>query len=288
MGILRAAAALALTLTAALPGTAGAATSGWRHSSDAGLAYDSNPANIRHGAAERPSAFVAAGVGSERSFHLSGSSALLWRLKLGGEAYERQDRLSQLRGSSLLRLSFQWDEGFYAPLLAVWASAGYADYGSRIRDGVDYRAGLYVQERLTTAISLRAGGHWSGRHAEGQAFDLGGSSGTMHLDWAPTAAANLYGDYQYYDGDLVSTNLSSPGAIAAASAIDRDDAFSEGALSQYAYRLDAYAHLGTLGFNYALSPRYALDLQLQSVLARANTGYRYRREFSTLSVLLRF
>jgi len=283
--IRRTCAAVVLILTTTAAAAAGPA---WRYSGNAGLSYDSNPANIRSGAAELPASFFAAGFNAERSAGLSTQSALLWRLSLNGEAYERHERLSNAKAGSLLRVSTRWDEGFYAPLLAAWVSAAYAESGSRIRTGSEYRGGVYLQERLTTALALRIGGQWSERHAQGAAFDLAGRSALLNLDWTPVGSASFYAGYQYYDGDLVSTAAPGPVALAAASAIDEDDAFGGSAANRFAFRLDAHSHLGTLGFNYALSPAYAVDLQLQNILARANTGNRYRREFASVSLLARF
>lgn len=271
-----------------LPEAWAGSPSSWRYSGNAGIAYDSNPANVRSEDSAQPASFLAAGLSAERAAPLTAQSGLLLRLSLNGEGYARHEALSNARAAAMLRWSLRPGSDFYTPLLALWSSASYAEYDSRIRDGVEVRAGLFVQEQLTTTLRTRLGAQWTERKARGDAFEVAGHSVSLNVDWAAGGPTSLYLGYQYYDGDLVSTNALRERAVRAASAVTADDAFGGVEANQFAFRLRSHAHLATLGYNYALTRTCALDAQLQGINASANTGSRYRRYFSALSLLFRF
>lgn len=246
-----------------------------------GLGLDSNPANARAGSDLQPDRFIEASWGMARHRSLSSSALLLFRPSVQAEAYARHEKLSRLRLAMLGRASFRPGDGFYAPLFTAWASAAYSEYGSRLRDGADYAAGLSLQEPLTTRLSLRLGAQTSVREARSGIFDTRGNTVQIDLEWSPAEAQRLYAGYQHHDGDLVTTSDAGPAGVRS----EPDDAFGTG---QRAFRLDSEAGLGTLGFSYSLGADWAADLQLRTVLAESSSGARYRRELLSLSLLRRW
>jgi hypothetical protein len=261
-----------------------AADGRWRQGGHATIGHDSNPANVSYAADERAALVASGGLRLDHDRALGMHSRLLWRTTLDVEAYERHQDLTQAKLGGQLRLSTRGD-GFYSPLLALWVSAAYAEYGSRIRSGSEFRLGASVQEHLTTRIGARLGTQVSSRQARGRAFDLTAWSLALDLDWRPLTAWTIYTGYQFRDGDLVSTSVPRPMLITYAEAVEYDDAFGPG---EYAYRLDARSDIVTLGLNYACSPGLALDLQWQTIDAQAAGGQRYERDLASLGVLLRF
>jgi hypothetical protein len=245
-------------------------------SGELGGGSDDTVGNAAEDADRRDSAVVSAGVNLDYVRTLTPSTALRLRGGLQGEGYEAHDKLSHGRLLAMARLSHRPTGGFYMPTFAGWLSAAAVEYGSAMRSGTELRAGAFVSEPLTTALSLRAGVAALERRADNAVFDLSHWSASLDLDWAVAAGFTLYAGYQFQDGDLVSTGSVPPksshisGGCGAASACDPDDAL----YNQFAYRIQGRTHVATLGGNVPLSPALALDAQVRRVEATAGeNGY---------------
>lgn len=260
-----------------------------RYGGELGAGYDSNVANSEADADIRESAFFTGGASAEYFHRLNLYTTMVLRGSLQGEHYERYDGLSNAKATGAARLLFRPDGGFLTPVLGAWVSASYWEFDSAIRDSDEYRGGMFANQQLTTRISGRLALSAAWRESDSRVFDTRGASAALNLDWRTADRATLYGGYQFYRGDVVST--AAPTALKiglAAEEIEPDDAFGGLAADQRAYRLDADAHIGTLGFNYALSPKLSADLQGQYVDTRADYGNEYQRALAVLSLLARF
>lgn len=266
---------LALVFATSVAGAAQA----W--SGEAGIGYDNNIANIRDGGDTRGEAFAQLAVGTDSLWPLSPDVALLWRLQLQAEQFDQHRELSSVQPLLQMRGLFRPGAGFHAPLLEAVASVAWWEFDSRLRDRAQYRFGLLVSEQLTTDVGLRVGWRVTERRARSAVFDTGQRSLTVDLDWLLQPALTVYLGYQHLDGDLVSTASAVP---ANARASDPDDAFA----GETAFRLASRAHVATLGCNFALSPKLALDLQAREVRARADDGPRYERRQWLASLLWRY
>lgn len=261
-----------------------------RWSGDLGVGYDDNVGNASDDDDIRDSTVVAGGVNLDYTQALSLNTGLLLRGALQGEAVEAEDGLSHGRLLAMARLSHRPDGGFYMPTFAAWVSAGVLEFNSAMRDGFEFRGGLFLSEPLTTTIAARFGVAAVERSADNYVFDLSGWSASVNLDWAVTPGFTLYTGYQFQDGDVVSTGTvlpkasHTPGGCGAASACDPDDALD----GQFAYRIDASTHVGTLGINLPWSQRLALDAQLRRIDSSTPGDTRYERLQGLVSVLLRF
>ena len=258
-------------------------------SGDLGVGYDDNVGNAAEDNDVRDSSVVSGGVNLDYVRTLSLNSALLLRGGLQGEGYEAQSGLSNGRLLAMVRLSHRPSGGFYMPTFAGWISASALEFDSAMRDGAEYRGGLFMTEPLTTAISARLSVAASERRSDSYVFDLTAWSAGLTLDWAVTPGVTLYTGYQFQDGDVVSSGTVVPksthdlGGAGSASAAASDDALD----GQFAYRLDASTHLGTVGLNVPLSNRFALDAQARRVDSSTGGGTRYERWQGVVSVLLR-
>lgn len=261
-----------------------------RWSGDLGVGYDDNVGNAGDDADIRDSVVVAGGVNVDYTHALSLNTGLLLRGALQGEAVEAEDGLSHGRLLAMARLSHRPNGGFYMPTFAAWASAGVLEFNSAMRDGFEFRGGLFVSEPLTTSIAARLGVAAVERSGDNYVFDLSGWSASVNLDWAVTPAFTLYTGYQFQDGDVVSTGTVPPkashvaGGCGAASACDPDDALD----GQFAYRVDAATNVGTLGVNLPRSQSLAIDAQLRWIDSSTPGDTRYERLQGLVSVLLRF
>lgn len=257
-------------------------------SGDLGVGYDDNVGNAAEGADARDSSVVSGGANLDYNRALTLNTGLLLRGGLQGEAYEAEDGLSSARVLGMARLSHRPAGGFYMPTFAGWLSAGVAEYNSAMRDGFDFRGGLFVAEPLTTAVSVRLALTATERRGDNAAFDLSTLAAGLNLDWAVTPGFTLYTGYQFIDGDLVSTGSVPPkgshiaGGCGSATACDPDDALE----GLFAYRIDGTTHLTSLGFNVPLSNRMSIDGQVRHASASAGENG-YERRQGVISLLAR-
>ena len=284
---LRAAIGAALLLLAAPAGAEHHVKVHW--SGDLGAGYDDNVGSAAEGVDTRDSAFVSAGLNLDYGRRLTPGTGLLLRGSLRGDAYEGAEALSSGKLTGMVRLAHRAEGGFYRPTLAGWVSASLWEFDSALRDSTEVRAGLYLSEPLTTAISARFSVQASERMADSAVFDLSAWSTGVNLDWNVLGAVTLYGGYQFHDGQLVSSASIYPKAHEPEPGDDSQYAYQEDdALDGlYAYRVDAQSHLMTLGANLPLSEKLSIDAQVQQVESETDSGVGYSRRLAVVSVLMR-
>jgi hypothetical protein len=259
-----------------------AAAAGPDFKAELALGYDSNVVNVRQGGAEREAGFALASGSVERFWKLGQQHGLLGQFKLETQVYSQYQELDSAKGALLARYYCRPGRGFYAPTFALSGSAAWWEFDSRLRDSAEYRVSAFVLEQLTTRISARLTGAGNWRRAQEAVFDLETRSLALDLDWILTSRFAAYLGYQRRWGDFVTTTPAPPASLPVVTA---DDAFP----GEFAVRQDGAADIGTLGFNLALSPRWAIDVQNLFIEAEAdNTGVHYRRLQIVASVLGRF
>lgn len=266
--------------------TASAAPASRGLSGEFAIGFDTNVANVRQNGDTREDSFLQLAAVAETGWKLGPAMAMQWQLALDAQGYAQYDGLSRVVPAARWRWLIRPGAGFYTPVLALSASATSEDFDSRLRDAAEYRAGLWLQQQLTTRISLRLGGSASWREARREpVFEGSARSATVDLDWQPTRNLALYAGYQYREGDLFSTAPNPPPAVLyAARAYAPDDVFD----GQTAFRLSGDAEVATAGANYSLSPHWSFDVQARYIEAEADTGTHYRRTQSLASLLWRY
>lgn len=262
---------------------------------DLGVGYDDNVGNAAADPDTRDSSTVTAGVNLDYVGRLTQNTGLLLRAGVQGEAYEAADGLANGKLLVMSRLSHRPAGGFYTPLFAAWVSAALWEFDSRLRDGAEYRAGIFVTEPLTTAVSARLSFAAAQRVADSDVFELSWWSAGLNLDWRVLPALTLYGGYQFNDGDLVSSSNVTPKSMhdppppgtpgQPTPAVGHGDDALEGL---FAYRLEAQTDIATLGFNVPVSPRVSVDAQVQRIDSATDFGGGYERLLGGVSVLMRF
>lgn len=264
-------------------GNAMAAGRVWR--SEVAIGHDSNLANIRRGGVEREAWFGLASIGTESNWPLGDYGAFVSQLRVEGQAFDGFEGLNHVRGIVQLRALTRPGNGFHVPTLAFTGAAAVDEFDSVARDGSDYRVSGFLLQPLTTRLTARVTVAAAWREAEATAFDTSFRSAALDLDWSFTNQFAAYAGYQFRTGDFVTTVPAVPAALAAqARAISPDDGFP----GESAVRQDGSGHIGTLGVNLALSPRWSVDLQGLLAEMESDGGVRYRRIQTTASLLGRF
>lgn len=269
----------------ALGSSGPAAASGPSFGGALGMGYDDNIANagdpddIR----ESSSVYASAGAGWERRFGLF--TALQVQGAVTGERVMNLERLSNAGASARVRLLHKPGRGFHTPVLGAWVSAGAREYGSRIRDGSEVRAGVWAAAPLSTAVQLRVEAQWSRAEASGSVFDQGHASYALNADWLATSRVTVYAGARFDDGEFaVSADEARQYVEDIATAEARDPAFGDG---WWAYRVDGRMWIATLGFNVPLAADVALDVQARRSDAQAS-GFDYERWLGSVGLLFRW
>ncbi|MGH8442927.1 MAG: hypothetical protein ACRETF_08520 [Nevskiaceae bacterium] len=263
---------------------------GFSWSGDLGVGYDDNVGNAALEADVRDDTILSGALNLDFHWRPTLFTALLLRGSLRGEGYDKADGLSNGKFTAMARVSHRPGGGFYAPTLAGWISAAVWEFDSRMRDGSEYRAGVFLVGPITTAVSARLGVAGVERSGDSYVFDMSSWSAGIDIDWRVLPALTLYAGYQFHDGDIVSTgsvppkSSHLPGGGGGSSAADPDDAFD----GLFAYRVDATTHLVTVGVNVPLSARLAIDGQLRRADSETDGGTGYDRWQGTVSALVRF
>lgn len=258
-----------------------------------GVAYDDNVGNAgeRHDVREAGMAFASVGASRERRF--GRYTAVQLQGALLGEQFADVEELSNVGLGTRIRVLHKPGRGFHTPVFTLGLGATARDYGSRIRDGVDYRAAVSAAAPLTTAVELRLEAQRAQREASGRAFDLGYASYALNVDWRAAPWLLVYGGARYNDGQFVVT-ADGEGDITPkrehlyleqhADVIEADAAFGD---DWWAFRVDGHAVITTLGANIPLAPALALDVQVQRGVA-STSGFDYARVSSSVGLLFRW
>jgi hypothetical protein len=284
------AAALLAVLALGAPASTVAAVS---YGGSLGVAYDSNAGNAGEAHDVRDVSLAFASAGASREWRFGKYTAVQLQGALFAEQATGLEDLSNAGLGARIRLLRKPGKGFYTPVLAAWFGAGAREYGSAIRDGADYRAGISATEPLTTALQLRLEVQRVQREASGRVFDLGHTSSALNVDWLAAPRLTVYAGARYNDGQFAVT-ADGEGDISPkrehlyleqhADAIEADPAFGE---DWWAFRLEGHAVVTTLGFNLALTPDLALDAQVQRSVA-STSGFDYARALGSLGFLFRW
>jgi hypothetical protein len=258
------------------------------YSGGLGLGYDSNPANAESGNTVPATGYASGNLAASLSQRPGENTALLLRGSLDSQSYFNYVGLSNVKASLLLRGVYRPDGGFLTPSFAAWGSAALWQFEKSERDSGEYKGGVYAGEQLSTAISLRLGGYYADRRSASNVFDLHSKAATLDADWLLGERLTAYLGFEMRYGSFATSSPKDAGAAAHASVKEPDDAIIRDGQYDMDYRLDGHTRIGTLGLNYALTPKLALDLQGMQIHTRADDDDHYLRWLATASLLARF
>ena len=143
------------------------------------------------------------------------------------------------------------------------ARASVDSYETRQRDGLRQSLGASVRKPLTDRIEVFGAYSYNQRLAESDVFTLREHSLRANLDYTISDKATAYLTGEARRGDVVSTGLPTLTNVDVAQAIARDQAFND--VARFAYRTNAATWLGTIGFNYAIDEKNAIDFSWRQV-----------------------
>jgi hypothetical protein len=203
---------------------------------------------------------------------------------LGAESYLDYEGLSNIFAG--LSFQYQWrpGSGFQTPTLTALAKVVVEEYKSGLRDGVRYSYGVSTRSLLTDRIGLYGALTRDTRTANHSVFDTATTGVAVNLDYTVMRGSTVYLGLGYRQGDVVSSVRPVPPYYGGGVVVD--DGFPGTGLE--VIRVDGSAQLYTLGFNYMLSERHALDVSGRLIRASTDSGVDYDSRQLALSYLGRF
>lgn len=230
---------------------------------------------------------------------LSFNKALILDLYGGHQLHEFTSSLDQTTLGSRLTYRWQNDFSYDSPWYQVFGQYEYWLSEVKQRTSHVYNAQAMASARFTTKIRWVAGYEYQQRLSEGEVFDTNQNRLFFNLDYDFRNGYAVYGAYGFIKGDTLSSvqniycngnnSTSIYSLITSSQAIEQDQAFSQDYCGNWlAYRLDATTHSATLGLNYALGHKAALDASLLVVKSIADDDIEYDRQIFQLTLLMAF
>lgn len=274
----------------ALGATSYCAHGDWTPALEAGVRHDSNVGN-----AQPTSDIVADTVISARAsifqlFPLGDGYSMTVGGDLGGESFQRLNRLNNASLQGVFALKKKWGLGAFAPWLRIGASAGRVDYRAGYRDAWVYRASLAAGRRIDERWNLWADYTDERRAANAQEELVPGLSGDAFSQHSRTLGANL--EYVLGEGvsltlrllgrhgDVISTTEPNANIYYASRALAEDAAFGA---EYYAYRLVGTTYGLRLGLGYSLTTHTLLGCSFERLDTRADGGNRYMKSIPEIT-----
>ena len=211
-----------------------------------------------------------------------------------GEAFSRYSGLSRVSAGLQATAQYRGSGAYDATTFGVTGRAQYDHFKSDVRRGPRYFIGVNAERAITDRIDVTAEIGTGARYGRSEVFRGREHSAKVNVGYSLRTAGTLYAMAEYRKGDAVSGGGPSLVNIDLASVLVPDDAF--GATGQFSYRFDARTVLATLGWNYPLGPRAALDLSWRHVRTtptgslgfEAQGGLRYLDNQYSVTYLRRF
>ena len=181
--------------------------------------------------------------------------------------------------------------GFGTPLYILSTDIIFSDSRTDIRDQTSVKVGATFSKRITTTFSTKTGISATTSESDSKVFDTKNSRFFINADLSFSKRATAYLTYSFISGDSVSTlSLNNPSdetleVINISTVIAPDPTFDS---NQIAYQLDTKTSVISLGFNYIVAPKHALDISTSIITSDADSYITYDRTIISLSYLASF
>jgi hypothetical protein len=193
-----------------------------------------------------------------RHWPLTGNARLQLAASLGGDGVRRHRGLSRLAAGAEAALQYRSSGAFDATTLAIVGRASYEEFDSHLRSGPRYFLGLTAHRALTDRIELFLEAGANVRRGNSDVFNGRDHGARLSADYSLRGFGTLYLTGEFRRGDVVSSGGPSLVNLDIADVFVPDDAFDRAGM--FAYRFEARTAVATLGWNYPLGARDALDL----------------------------
>jgi len=282
----------------ALPAAA-AKPKNWRLNVDMGGFYDSNlgKAKLRRDTVEDEVAYV--DVNWQYNWQPKMGALFSFRLLGQAQQFDTVESFNNQSYGGEVAFSWQNDYGYLAPFYRVSLTAKRTESDAMGRNSDSLEFQTFATKRLTTAITGRLGYQYNQLEADHEVFDNEEHRVFANFDYIWNQDLISYFTASYLEGNIYSiaqgtfcNGLRADDIypfIKYAEVIWRDKSFNQHFCGDwFAYRMEAETQTYTLGFNYALSHKYSLDVSATYVDSRVSDSVEYQREIIRAGLLVRF
>jgi opacity protein-like surface antigen len=210
--------------------------------------------------------FARLNIGAGVPVGLTQHSRLLLDATVSGELYDRYSGLNRTFLNFNGELQYRGSGQYSAPTYGLYIRQAVDWYNSDLRDGYRAGAGVSIRKPVTDRIHLFGAAGYNWRNANSTVFH--GREWTLRgdLDYTLAQRHTLYLGLEYKDGDTVTTSTPEPALVAIRVASVPDDVFTNP--QRNSYRLKSRTGIATLGYNFAVKERQALDLSYRFAYSR--------------------
>ncbi len=230
---------------------------------EAGYAWDDNLTRARDAADQLSDHIYSLNVSKSAIFPVTTHTRVLATGFLSGDQLYTYSGLDRFSAGGQAEFQYRISGMFGAPTFGIFGRALIDDYNSGIRSGYRYSLGITARQSLTDRIDAFGALASNVRRADSVVFDAQDYSVRFNLDYSLGRRGTPYVSGEYRRGDTVSTGRQSIDSAAIAKVFVPDDAYGNSQL--FAYRYDAKTVLWTLGYNWPLGPRDAIDISWRHV-----------------------
>ncbi|TAK44340.1 MAG: hypothetical protein EPO27_12755 [Betaproteobacteria bacterium] len=237
---------------------------------EAGITWEGNINRARNAGDKRIDRVYSLNLGKGLALPLGQHTRIVFSGFAQAQKSGRYARLDRVAAGGEAELQYRGSAQFDAPTFGLLGRLAFDEYGGQLRSGHRYALGATYRQSLTDRIDLYGALTGNARKAQSAVFDARDWSARINLDYALWRSGTVYLGGEYRRGDVVSSLPQSPGYAGIAKAFAPDDAFGVGQLT--AYRFEAKTTIWTLGYNWVLGPRDALDFSLRRAESKARTS----------------
>ena len=230
---------------------------------EGGFTFDDNVSRGREGNEKLSDRVYSLNIGLDKTIFPTKYTKLVMTPLLSVDKFHRYTGLGRFSVGAQADLQYRATGEFDATTWGITGRALYDKFESDLRTGSHYSLGLNARKSLTDRIDLFGEVARNVRYGRSAVFDLKDYSGKVVLDYSLGAKGAFYASAEYRKGDLFASGRATLVNLAISDVFVLDDAFPGGDF--FAYRLDGRNVLGTVGFNYPLGPRDAIDFSWRRV-----------------------
>ncbi len=230
-----------------------------------GYLYDNNVTRAPSGPDKLSDQFYSLSASKTFAFPVTDFTRLTLEAFGGGEVASRYSDLGNIFGGVQTALQYRGSTEFDAPTFTLFARGLGEHFGSSLRTGYRFSAGISARQPITESFGVFGALARNWRNANNSVFDTHENSALVSIDYSIAPYGSFTFTAEYRRGTLVSTGQRTLTIIDVAQVFVDDDVFTSPQMIDY--RLEARSVLTTLDYNLPINASSALDFSWRRVQA---------------------
>jgi hypothetical protein len=228
-----------------------------------GFLYDDNVTRAPSGPDKIADQFYTLNASKAFAFPLTDFTRFTLDAFARGEVAQRYSGLGNIFGGAQGALQYRGSTEFDAPTFTVFARALGEQFGSDLRSGYRFSAGVSARQPVTERLGVFVAYAHNWRNADNEVFDTRDNSVLASVDYSIAPYGTLTFTAEYHRGTIASTGQPTLTIVDIAQVFVNDDVFTSPQMIDY--RFEANSVLTTLNYNLPINPSAALDFSWRRV-----------------------